>query len=269
MSDKRTPWMKFYGADWRANAQLRLCSLAARGLWIEMLCLAHEAEPYGHLLIAGKVPTVAQIAMQVAALPRDVEKLIAELEAADVFERSPLGAIVSRRMVRDRMKAERDAQNSKGGGNPRLKGGVNPPDNPTDNGGDKAQMPDARCQIPEAREESERVTAPRARGTRLPADWQSKPAEIDLAEQLLGSRAEITLAKFRDYWAAKAGAGGVKLDWDATWRNWIRREAEGSNGQQNHRTGTAPGRGKPAISPGWMAGALSAIETLEGGGVAD
>ena len=43
----------------------------------------------------------------------------------------------------------------------------------------------------------------------------------------------------------------------------------GYDGQQGHRTGTAPGRGKPAISPGWMAGALSAIETLESGGVAD
>lgn len=43
----------------------------------------------------------------------------------------------------------------------------------------------------------------------------------------------------------------------------------GYDGQQGHRTGTAPGRGKPAISPGWMAGAVSAIETLESGGVAD
>jgi hypothetical protein len=28
--------------------------------------------------------------------------------------------------------------------------------------------------------------------------------------------------KFRDYWRAKPGAGGRKLDWDATWRNWCR-----------------------------------------------
>lgn len=43
----------------------------------------------------------------------------------------------------------------------------------------------------------------------------------------------------------------------------------GYDGQQGHRTGTAPGRGKPAISPGWLAGAVSAIETLESCGVAD
>lgn len=39
----------------------------------------------------------------------------------------------------------------------------------------------------------------------------------------------------------------------------------GYDGQQGHRTGTPQGRGKPALSAGWMAGALSAIETLEGG----
>jgi hypothetical protein len=36
--------------------------------------------------------------------------------------------------------------------------------------------------------------------------------------------------KFSDYWRAKAGKDSTKLDWNATWRNWIRRAAEnGSN----------------------------------------
>ena len=29
---------------------------------------------------------------------------------------------------------------------------------------------------------------------------------------------------FKDYWVAKAGNQGVKLDWTATWRNWIRNQ---------------------------------------------
>lgn len=29
--------------------------------------------------------------------------------------------------------------------------------------------------------------------------------------------------EFRDYWVAVPGAKGVKLDWLATWRNWVRR----------------------------------------------
>ena len=36
---------------------------------------------------------------------------------------------------------------------------------------------------------------------------------------------------FLDYWRAKAGAGAVKRDWPATWRNWIRRSNQfGANG---------------------------------------
>jgi uncharacterized protein YdaU (DUF1376 family) len=29
---------------------------------------------------------------------------------------------------------------------------------------------------------------------------------------------------FKDYWTAKAGNQGVKLDWQATWRNWVRNQ---------------------------------------------
>jgi len=31
-----------------------------------------------------------------------------------------------------------------------------------------------------------------------------------------------TFEKFKDYWIAQAGQKGVKLDWFATWRNWVR-----------------------------------------------
>ena len=28
--------------------------------------------------------------------------------------------------------------------------------------------------------------------------------------------------QFKDFWCAKPGKDGVKLDWAATWRNWVR-----------------------------------------------
>lgn len=42
--------------------------------------------------------------------------------------------------------------------------------------------------------------------------------------------------RFADYWRAKPGAAGRKLDWLATWRNWVRTEnasAAGKNGGQS------------------------------------
>ena len=35
-----------------------------------------------------------------------------------------------------------------------------------------------------------------------------------------------THLRFADHWAAQPGQKGVKADWPATWRNWIRRAVE-------------------------------------------
>lgn len=61
-----------------------------------------------------------------------------------------------------------------------------------------------------------------SRGTRLPSDWQ--PTEADVAYATSQQvEAKIESEKFKDWWAAAAGAKGVKLDWSATWRTWVRR----------------------------------------------
>lgn len=100
------PWIKFYPADWRSDPKLRMCSLAARGLWMEMLALMHEASPYGHLLISGRAPTDAQLAVLAGAPSDQIPDLLGELDAAGVFSRTREGAIYSRRMVRDQKRAQ-------------------------------------------------------------------------------------------------------------------------------------------------------------------
>lgn len=135
--------MKFYPSDWRADAMLRLCSISARGLWAEMMCIMHDGEPYGSLLVNGKRIDKKQLAGLAAVSEKDCVALLIELEGNGVFSRDPDGTIYSRRMRRDYQKAIKDKANGKNGGNPRLKGGVNPPDN----GEDKAQKPEATAQI--------------------------------------------------------------------------------------------------------------------------
>jgi hypothetical protein len=129
------PWMKFYPRDWRADEKLRVCSLASRGLWIEMLALMHGSERYGHLLINGKAPTDAQLAVLAGAPAAEIAALLGELESAGVFSRSATGAIYSRRMTDDERKARTARKNGKHGGNPRLckETGNRASDNPSDN----------------------------------------------------------------------------------------------------------------------------------------
>ncbi len=126
------PWFKFYPSAWRSDPALRVCTAGARGLWIEMLCLMHEADPRGSLLINGKQVSEAQLASLCGLPVRDTKALIVELEDAGVFSREANGTVYSRKMRRDDAKALRDKANGKGGGNPKLKDGVNPQDKPDD-----------------------------------------------------------------------------------------------------------------------------------------
>lgn len=43
------PSFQFYPKDYRGHAKLRFCSWAARGAWVEFLCLAHDSDEYGVL----------------------------------------------------------------------------------------------------------------------------------------------------------------------------------------------------------------------------
>jgi hypothetical protein len=45
--------------------------------------------------------------------------------------------------------------------------------------------------------------------------------------------------RFKDHWAAQAGRAGVKADWFATWRNWVRKERPATNGVDGLQPGAA------------------------------
>lgn len=177
------PWMKFYPSDWRADPKLRMCSIGARGLWVEMLCVMHEAEPYGYLLSNGNVVTSRQMAALAGISAGECMKFMLELASAGVYSIDDSKRIFSRRMVRDKEKAERDRLNGKGGGNPKLKGAVNEGVNPQV----KAQKPEARSQSKE--------------GYRSIEGDQPAAVQIDLEELIEGKAAQAP-SRFEEFWQA-------------------------------------------------------------------
>lgn len=64
----------------------------------------------------------------------------------------------------------------------------------------------------------------------------SKPFELpeEWRDWALSERPDLdpgkTAQKFADYWHGKPGKAGTKLDWQATWRNWVREERAKSQG---------------------------------------
>jgi hypothetical protein len=90
-----------------------------------------------------------------------------------------------------------------------------------------------------------RETGPR--GTRLPADWT--PSEKLLkwfADKGFTFDMATQHEKFMNHWLAKSGKDSAKLDWDATWRNWMITAADHQprSGQRFGHNGIATGANK-------------------------
>ena len=128
-----TVWSKFFWSDWSNDPALRICSLAAQGLWMRMLCIAAEADPTGYVTVNGRPLGVTDIARLAGVTETECESLLAELDWNGVFSRDRKDAIYSRRMVRDAKTAKREAiqlsEKTKvfqSGLTPRLRVGLSP-----------------------------------------------------------------------------------------------------------------------------------------------
>ena len=128
--EDQRPAMPFYYKDWLTDDGLTLCSLAARGLWIEMIIIMWKANPRGFLKAQGKQIQSRQLAKLARAdmwgdepSERITDRLLKELEDNEVFERAEDGTIYSPNMLRiaeaEREYREMKSRAGKMGGRPK------------------------------------------------------------------------------------------------------------------------------------------------------
>jgi hypothetical protein len=88
-------------------------------------------------------------------------------------------------------------------------------------------------------QEQEKNKSKSDRASRLPDDFllTQERRIVAEAERLPADR---TFASFCDYWRAVPGAKGRKLDWDATWRNWCRTDADRRSQKPQHNGAPRP-----------------------------
>jgi uncharacterized protein YdaU (DUF1376 family) len=80
------------------------------------------------------------------------------------------------------------------------------------------------------------------RGTRLPTGFELPDEWIGFCRQERSDLDPQTVfAEFLDYWIAQPGQKGVKTDWPATWRNWVRRQTatRSAQGRNEHKHAAA------------------------------
>lgn len=166
--------MKFYPADWRSDPALRSCTIAARGLWIEMLAIMHEATPYGSLLLNGQRIEKKRLASLAGVSERECVVLLLELEGVGVFSRDDDGTIYSRRMRRDAERSEEGRRQIA------KRWGGRPPNRSDDRSDDRSPANEPITQKPEAR--SQKLEKKEAREDALSAAfvpfWEAWPNKV-------------------------------------------------------------------------------------------
>ena len=107
-----------------------------------------------------------------------------------------------------------------------------------------AQSADTPAEQP--KQKAAKKTARRA--SRISDNWGPTPKDYAYAKSKGLSPQEINdeADRFRNYWSAKSGRGSTKLDWEATWCNWI--TSDFGPVARKQRQATSAGRGSSMAS---------------------
>lgn len=101
------------------DPNLRRCSHAARGVWIDILCLMHENQERGYLATSGVAWSDEEIAQAVGGDKSIVLVCIGELTVKGAAKRDNRGSLYNSRMVADEQKRKLcGVAGRNGGGNP-------------------------------------------------------------------------------------------------------------------------------------------------------
>jgi hypothetical protein len=120
MSEK-FPSFQFYPGDWRKDMGVQSLPYQDRGIWFEMLCLMHESERRGVLVLNGRAMSDETLARVLGLDKQILGTTITTLLTSGVASREEdTGAIYCRRMVRDENIRKVRSAAGKKGGNPVL-----------------------------------------------------------------------------------------------------------------------------------------------------
>jgi uncharacterized protein YdaU (DUF1376 family) len=218
-----TPWFKFYPGDYLADT--RRLTRSQHGAYLLLLIdyfATGEAPPNDDIVLARL--TLCDTQSEWLA----IRKAIAQhFEITDVW-RNPR---CEKELLARRSEHTKKSEAGKKGNE--IKKGLSQSESVSDTLNDRntrSQMLEVRSQKLEVRDqksEPEESKSKDLRGSRLNIpqihdEWVNW-AILERPE-LTATKVHSIYEQFYDYWKAQPGSKGIKLDWFATWRNWVRRD---------------------------------------------
>lgn len=205
-------WFRFYDAALDDPKVQRLTPEQFR-LWVNLLCLANRNN--------GRLPKPEDAAFSLRMPVAEYGQMLRDLVHAGLFDKcdgtwEPHNWAFRQfksDVSSDRVKRYRERQS-----NAECNVTVTPSESDTESDTDteSEQREDGASAPP---------TKPTKRGMRLPEDWSVSDAGRAFATGLKLD-ADAVAEAFKDYWLAATGATSRKLDWDAAYRTWCRRQAD-------------------------------------------
>jgi uncharacterized protein YdaU (DUF1376 family) len=224
------PWFKFFAADYLLDPDVDAIPSEAEGLLIRMWCLCH---------LEGSCPADPEELARKTR--RTLQSVLQCKRHCEPFFDLQEDRLYSRRMEEEKHRSKQARENAskryeqRTSADGNANGSANGSANCTAQSQSQSQKKpsDAGASVPSK-------VSPIARGTRLPQDFAITEEHRKFASEI-GADVDREFETFCDYWIAQPGQKGVKTEWNATFRNWLRRSVEGSlngNGGRN---------GKPSL----------------------
>jgi len=117
----KLPAIQFYVGDWRKDPSVQSLNYHDRGVWFEMICLMHESEERGKLVLNGQPMPIDALARLLGLDKQILTTTLTTLLTYGVASQCPdTGIISNRRMIRDEEIRKTRANCGKLGGNPIL-----------------------------------------------------------------------------------------------------------------------------------------------------
>lgn len=224
MNDKRLPYFPFYPGDWLSSPTVAGLSLEQQGAYLRLLCYQWQDGP---------LPTDISALSNLCGIDREA---MAELwqGLGRAFTETEEG-LVNERLRKEKNKIlnrrERLSEAGKRGANARWDKDENGEAMAGPEGGHGEAMATTESdtkaetkQSTSAREDDE--TSGRSRAVKLPDGWEPNENHADIATEE-GVNLDREVEQFRDH--AKAN-GRTQRDWDASFRNWLRKAADFGSG---------------------------------------